>query len=62
MQHEPVMLNEVLDFIKNYPHKKILDGTLGLGGHTKILLSALGPKGRIFGFDKDANAIEMAKE
>ncbi|MBQ6224252.1 MAG: 16S rRNA (cytosine(1402)-N(4))-methyltransferase RsmH, partial [Campylobacter sp.] len=39
-----------------------IDGTLGLGGHSKILLSSLGTKAKIFGFDKDEKAITMARE
>lgn len=61
MQHEPVMLNEVLDFIKNYPHKKILDGTLGLGGYSEAILKNF-PECSVLGLDRDKQAIKFSLE
>lgn len=61
-QHIPILAQTIKELLITDKEGLYIDGTLGLGGHTKILLSALGPKAKIFGFDKDANAIEMAKE
>lgn len=61
-QHIPILAQTIRELLITDKEGLYVDGTLGLGGHTKILLSALGPKGRIFGFDKDEKAIQMAKE
>ena len=61
-QHIPILAETIKELLISDKEGLYIDGTLGLGGHTKILLSALGPKARVFGFDKDANAILMAKE
>ena len=36
------------------------DGTFGRGGHARLLLSRLGPQGRLIAFDKDPQAIAEA--
>lgn len=61
MYHEPVMLNEVLDFIKNYTHSKILDGTLGLGGYSEAFLKNF-PDCYVLGLDRDEQAINFSLE
>lgn len=61
-QHIPILAQTIKELLITDKEGLYIDGTLGLGGHTKILLSALGPKARIFGFDKDEKAILMAKE
>jgi len=38
-----------------------VDATLGLGGHTELMLQA-SPQNRVIGFDRDAEAIELARE
>ncbi|MDY6400240.1 MAG: 16S rRNA (cytosine(1402)-N(4))-methyltransferase RsmH [Synergistales bacterium] len=61
MYHEPVMLNEVLEFIKNCRHKKILDGTLGLGGYSEAMLKNF-PECFVLGLDRDQQAINFSRE
>lgn len=61
-QHIPILAQTIKELLITDKEGLYIDGTLGLGGHTKILLSALGPKAKIFGFDKDEKAILMAKE
>ena len=61
-QHIPILAQTIKELLITDKEGLYIDGTLGLGGHTKILLSSLGPKGRVFGFDKDEKAISMAKE
>ena len=61
MHHEPVMLNEVIEFIKNYPHSKILDGTLGLGGYSEAFLKNF-PDSFVLGLDRDEEAIKFSQE
>ncbi len=60
--HIPILANEIADLLLLNPQGTYMDGTLGLGGHTKLFLSKLGPQARLFGFDKDPHALKMATE
>lgn len=61
-QHTPVMLNEVIEYLKPYSGGKYIDCTLGGGGHTEAILRASAPAGQVLGFDADAEALERVKE
>ncbi len=61
VKHYPVLYREVLSFFRNIKGKYIVDATLGGGGHSYLLLKNL-PDKRVIGIDKDALAIEKAKE
>ena len=43
-------------------HGVFVDGTFGRGGHSRELLSRLGPEARLVVFDKDPQAIAVATE
>lgn len=60
--HEPVMLEETLAALKPRPGERVLDGTLGLGGHAERILEEIGPEGRLLGLDRDASLLERASE
>ena len=60
--HIPIMAREIADILLTNPEGVYVDGTLGLGGHAKYFLSRLGPRARILGFDKDEEALKMARE
>lgn len=59
--HEPVMVQEVLKFLQPKPGKIIVDGTLGLGGHSKEIAKKLG-QGKLIAIDQDENSLRMAQE
>lgn len=59
--HIPIMAPQIADLLLRNPDGIYVDGTLGLGGHTRYFLTRLSPKARIFGFDKDEEALSMAK-
>jgi 16S rRNA (cytosine1402-N4)-methyltransferase len=61
--HLPVMEKEVVTAFSEQPKTpvKFLDGTFGRGGHTRALLNKF-PKAKVFGFDRDAEALEFAKK
>lgn len=59
--HIPVLAQEAAELLLVRPDGVYVDGTLGLGGHAKFFLSRLGPQARLFGFDKDEEALEMAR-
>jgi 16S rRNA (cytosine1402-N4)-methyltransferase len=60
--HIPVMLNEVLSYLKPAPGKIIVDGTLGGGGHAEAVLKKLLPGGKLIGIDRDDDAIKASRE
>ena len=58
--HNPVLLKETVDGLNINPDGVYVDVTFGGGGHSKEILSRLGPKGKLFGFDQDEDALENA--
>lgn len=60
--HLPVLPQEVLAFLSPQPGCLYVDGTLGGGGHSRLILEASAPDGRLIGFDKDREAIEAARQ
>ncbi len=59
--HQPVLLEEAIEALNLLPHGIYIDGTFGRGGHSKEVLEALGPTGRLIVLDKDTTAIAHAK-
>ncbi|MDO5017618.1 MAG: 16S rRNA (cytosine(1402)-N(4))-methyltransferase RsmH [Porphyromonas sp.] len=55
--HVPVLLQESVDALVTDPDGIYLDCTFGGGGHSKEILSRLSPKGHLFGFDRDPDAM-----
>jgi 16S rRNA (cytosine1402-N4)-methyltransferase len=63
--HTTVLLNEAVDALGIAGERAngiYIDGTFGRGGHSRLILQQLGPKGRLIAFDKDAQAIASAAE
>ncbi len=58
--HKPVMLEECIDALEIKPGGTYVDVTYGGGGHSRLILSRLNEKGKLFAFDQDADAIENA--
>ncbi len=58
--HNPVLLKETVDGLNIKPDGIYVDVTFGGGGHSKEILSRLGPNGRLFGFDQDEDALANA--
>ena len=54
--HIPVMLKECMEGLAIKPDGVYVDVTFGGGGHSKEILSRLGKKGTLYGFDQDADA------
>jgi 16S rRNA (cytosine1402-N4)-methyltransferase len=56
--HIPALLQETVDGLNIKPDGVYVDATFGGGGHSKEILAQLGEKGRLFGFDQDAEAYD----
>jgi len=54
--HNPVLLRETVDGLNIKPNGIYVDVTFGGGGHSKEIISRLGPDGKLFGFDQDEDA------
>lgn len=60
--HLPVLLNEAVDALVIKSDGVYVDGTFGGGGHSHLILSRLGKKGRLIAFDKDLAAVAVAAQ
>ena len=60
-QHTTVLLKEAVESLLTRTDGTYVDATFGRGGHSRLLLSQLGPQGRLIAFDKDLDAIAEAK-
>ncbi|MGK0296302.1 MAG: 16S rRNA (cytosine1402-N4)-methyltransferase [Ulvibacter sp.] len=58
--HNPVLLKASLDGLNIKPDGVYIDVTFGGGGHSKEILSRLGPEGKLFAFDQDEDALANA--
>ncbi len=60
--HEPVLLQEVENCFLWVENKEVIvDATLGLGWHAKMMLSHLPSTSHFFGFDRDSDNLTLAK-
>ncbi len=60
--HLPVLPAEVLELLAPKPGGIYLDGTLGGGGHSELILERIGTNGRLIGIDRDQAALRAAGE
>ena len=61
-RHEPVMLEEVLEYLDPQPGETVCDCTLGGAGHTVALARRVAPGGLSIGVDQDDMALAAAAE
>jgi 16S rRNA (cytosine1402-N4)-methyltransferase len=60
--HVPVMLQEVLEYLKLAPGQIIVDATMGTGGHSLEILKRITPGGRLVGIDRDENSLAVCRQ
>ncbi|NQW49261.1 MAG: 16S rRNA (cytosine(1402)-N(4))-methyltransferase RsmH [Planctomycetes bacterium] len=56
--HTSVLPAEVMSFLAAKPGMRLVDGTLGGGGHTRLLAEAVGADGLVIAIDRDPAAID----
>ncbi|MDX7986608.1 16S rRNA (cytosine(1402)-N(4))-methyltransferase RsmH [Xenorhabdus sp. 12] len=60
-KHTSVLLDEAVNGLNIQENGIYIDGTFGRGGHSRLILSKLGPHGRLIAIDRDPEAIEASK-
>jgi 16S rRNA (cytosine1402-N4)-methyltransferase len=61
LRHAPVMLREVLEVLNLRPGGVVVDGTLGLAGHSLEMRKAVSPGGALVGLDWDETMLAAAR-
>jgi len=59
--HTPVLLEEVLEWLRIRPDGVYVDATAGAGGHSAAIAARLS-SGRLISLDRDAQALQIARE
>lgn len=60
--HQSVLIEEVIKYLAPLPGDVVVDATIGLGGHSQILMGKIKPNGRLIGIDLDKESISQARE
>jgi 16S rRNA (cytosine1402-N4)-methyltransferase len=61
-RHAPVLFQEAIDLLQVRAGGTYVDCTLGLAGHSAGIARQLGVQGHLIGFDRDPEALALAKE
>ncbi len=56
--HQPVLVQEVIDYLKPQPNQNIVDCTFGAGGHSGRLLELIKPRGKVLAIEWDPQAVQ----
>ncbi len=59
--HLPIMLDEVLEHLQLVPGKRVVDCTVGYGGHSSEILQRIEPSGILLGLDLDPVEIKRTE-
>jgi 16S rRNA (cytosine1402-N4)-methyltransferase len=62
LRHAPVLFEEALSYLRVRPGTTVADCTIGLAGHASGIARLLGPRGHLIGFDRDQDALALARE
>jgi 16S rRNA (cytosine1402-N4)-methyltransferase len=60
VEHLPVMVREVIELLAPHEGGMYVDATVGLGGHSEMMLKMVGQDGRVIGLDRDEEALKRA--
>ena len=61
-KHAPVLVKEVVQFLRPQAQGIYVDATLGEGGHAEALLRAAALSSRLIGIDRDAEVLGVARQ
>lgn len=61
-EHVPVLLSAVLEGLHLLPNDTVIDATLGGGGHSRRVLDATAPDGRVLGIEADERTLADTQE
>lgn len=59
--HVPVLPEETIALLAPQPGEIWIDGTLGGGGHARLIAERIAPSGKLFGVDQDPTMLELAR-
>ena len=59
--HVPVMAAEALEWLSPRPGQVIVDGTVGGGGHTRMIAELVGDDGLVIGLDRDVRSLQAVR-
>lgn len=59
--HQPVLLKEVLEYLKPRPGQNFIDCTVGLAGHALPIAERILPSGKVLGIELDKQVIEKVR-
>ena len=62
MTHIAVLTKEVLEYLSPKSNENMIDGTVGEGGHAKLILEKTGPDGKLLGIDWDETQAENSRK
>lgn len=62
MKHIPVLTKELIENLNPQFNQNFIDGTLGFGGHARLILEKTSPNGKILGIDQDVEALAGARK
>ncbi|QDU37864.1 Ribosomal RNA small subunit methyltransferase H [Maioricimonas rarisocia] len=60
--HIPVMPREVIELLDLSPGLVVVDGTVGGGGHSRLILEQIGSEGMLVGLDRDNSMLARARQ
>src|SRR5581483_10716132 len=61
-RHVPVLLQPAIRYLNIRRGSVVVDATLGYAGHATEIARHLGPEGKLIGFDRDPEAIALARQ
>jgi 16S rRNA (cytosine1402-N4)-methyltransferase len=60
-KHVPVLAADVIRLLDPRPGETWVDGTVGAGGHARLIAERLAPGGRLIGLDQDEGMLALAR-
>ncbi len=58
--HVPALFREAIQFLDLHAGQVVVDGTVGAGGHSRLILERIGPGGTLIGLDRDPLMLQLA--